>query len=456
MVGDLYLFHEFSNVWIEALIEACKYSPYNTEINYYFLSINPNLTLDIVLKLGIDKNWNFWGISRNRNVTWNMIKENMESENPIPWDASGLSRNPNITWENIKENMVSKNPINWNSHVGCNPNFTWENYKENMTFQNPIPMDPYYLSFNPNITWEHIKENLKSENPIKWNSKGLDLNPNITYENFIENMSLKNRIKWKSYAFPRDLNNIWTHSKLKWLSGSEGLTLDDELPLEFNHNFKIKLEDVKKEPSDYFYQSLRYYDEYNMVCSSLDITWEEVVKDVKSDEPFLKDYRILCWNPNLLWEYYIKRISDENYTFSKLFGGNLYLMGCKIESEKLLSLHDEITPYDVIFDICSNPNPINWNFSLLCANEMRNWKKRFMKERKSVRDAIKKELIEVTSQPGYFFRNVLCKEQIEELGFDHSIVEESALYTVILNHRKLISCACDFKLKESNDSAENL
>ena len=44
----------------------------------------------------MDWNW----ISRNTNITWDIIKANPD----IPWDWEGISWNPNITMDIIRDN----------------------------------------------------------------------------------------------------------------------------------------------------------------------------------------------------------------------------------------------------------------------------------------------------------------------------------------------------------------
>lgn len=49
-----------------------------------------------------------------------------------------------------------------------------------------------------------------------------------------------------------------------------------------------------------------------------------------------------------------------------------------------------------------------------------------------------KDLIEVTSQTGYFFKNVLSQEERDELGISDELLEMSKEYPIQLNHKKLI------------------
>jgi len=53
-----------------------------------------------------NKRLDFYDISRNENITWEIIQENPY----FPWNMSGISRNPNVTWEIIQNHPELK----WN------------------------------------------------------------------------------------------------------------------------------------------------------------------------------------------------------------------------------------------------------------------------------------------------------------------------------------------------------
>jgi hypothetical protein len=50
------------------------------------------------IKDNIDKNWNWYSISRHPNISMEIIKNNPQ----LVWDWHGISQNPNITIEFIK------------------------------------------------------------------------------------------------------------------------------------------------------------------------------------------------------------------------------------------------------------------------------------------------------------------------------------------------------------------
>ena len=77
------------------------------------------------IKENKDKPWDWRCLSRNVNITWDIVQQNPDK----PWHWSILSRNPNITWDIIKQHLDK--PWNW-EHLSQNPNITW-----NMVQQNP-------------------------------------------------------------------------------------------------------------------------------------------------------------------------------------------------------------------------------------------------------------------------------------------------------------------------------
>ena len=56
-----------------------------------------------------DKPWNWVELSRNPNITWDIMEANPDK----PWVWYSLSCNPNITMDNVEANL--NKPWNWNS-----------------------------------------------------------------------------------------------------------------------------------------------------------------------------------------------------------------------------------------------------------------------------------------------------------------------------------------------------
>jgi hypothetical protein len=60
-----------------------------------------------LLELYPDKPWNYYHLSYNPNITWEIVQKFPDK----PWDYDYLSENPNITWEIIQANPYK--PWNW-------------------------------------------------------------------------------------------------------------------------------------------------------------------------------------------------------------------------------------------------------------------------------------------------------------------------------------------------------
>ena len=74
----------------------------NAKWNWAMLSINKNITWEIV-KENMDKPWNWYELSCNENITWEIVKENMDS----PWDWRCLSTNKDMLLSlDDKKNIV--------------------------------------------------------------------------------------------------------------------------------------------------------------------------------------------------------------------------------------------------------------------------------------------------------------------------------------------------------------
>jgi hypothetical protein len=109
-----------------------------------------------------NKPWNWYCISRNSNITWDIIRNNPDK----PWDWNGLSENINITWDIINDNpdKPSLAGRSWN----------WEGISENI-----------------NITWDIIIDN--PDKPWDWN--GISLNE-FNYDSYFKSsFYIKNMTK---------------------------------------------------------------------------------------------------------------------------------------------------------------------------------------------------------------------------------------------------------------------
>lgn len=140
-------------------------------------------------ELFADARIKLWRLSSNPNITWDIIKANLDkkqfkssslSVDPCTnrdkvyfqrgesWHLGYIPLSPNINWDIIQENPDKS----WNWHeVSKHPNITW-----NIIQANPDkPWSWHGISRNPNITWEIIQEN-----PDKpWDWENISENPGI-------------------------------------------------------------------------------------------------------------------------------------------------------------------------------------------------------------------------------------------------------------------------------------
>jgi hypothetical protein len=125
-----------------------------------------------IVKDNLDEDWDFDELSKNSNITWDIIEANPGR----PWDFRYLSKRPNITWDIIEANPDAL----WDfDELLKHPNMTWDIIEA-------IPDEPWdfeSLSINPNITWDIVKAN-----PDKpWNFGWLSANPMfIAKKNYTE------------------------------------------------------------------------------------------------------------------------------------------------------------------------------------------------------------------------------------------------------------------------------
>lgn len=113
--------------------------------HYEFLSENPNIDWDII-KNNRNKPWNHMYLSRNPNITMEIIENNPN----IEWCYYiGLPENPSIT-ASIIRNIVQKYPDKtWSyQELSRNPNMTWDMVYSSSDDNIGKPWDPYMLATN--------------------------------------------------------------------------------------------------------------------------------------------------------------------------------------------------------------------------------------------------------------------------------------------------------------------
>jgi len=157
--------------------------------NWDFISSNPNITWDII-KSNPNLPWNWYYISFNPSITWDIIEENKNKPN-THFDLFGLRYNPNIPWNIMK---------NDNTYLSChssNPSITWKIIRGNLR----LPWNWTGISTNPNITWDIIKDYPH----MPWNWSVIGMNPNITWDIIKDNQ----HIDWNWYYIGKNPNITW-------------------------------------------------------------------------------------------------------------------------------------------------------------------------------------------------------------------------------------------------------
>lgn len=162
-----------------------------------------------------DKNWDWYTISRNIDITVKDILDNLD----LPWSWYSLSENPNISIKDVISSL--DNPLcRWHfPSLALNPNMTIKDisfFQKKYHFTKWDEWSWVNLSKNPNISIEDIQKH--PEFPWSWN--GISQNPNITLE-FIE----KNEyfIDFEVLTFNK-LTRINQHMLLKHLKLPEDIS----------------------------------------------------------------------------------------------------------------------------------------------------------------------------------------------------------------------------------------
>ena len=173
----------------------------NVEVNklcWYSLSINPNITWDLVKKYD-KKPWNWYLLAKHPNISWSIIKNNYNQY----WNNNmwvNISENPNITWDIIINNYN----FMWSwKELSCHPNITFEIIKNNLNCSWSWKL----ISYNPNITWKNILDNPNH----KWYYETLIYNKNIYWDIINNNQKIISFLKTKFY------NIDYLFDKLDWL-----------------------------------------------------------------------------------------------------------------------------------------------------------------------------------------------------------------------------------------------
>jgi len=209
-----------------------------------------------------------WGdISKNPNITWEIIKNNLD----MPWAWFYVTENPNITWEIIKNNP----DMQW--HWRC-------------------------IKRNPNITWDIVKSNL--DIPWDWDSffDEVDLPDDDIYQKYeIEPSYTKSNHFWKNYnAIEEILKFVKEHPEYSWNWEFLSKIVDKELLYKYPDN-DWNWDLISGSPNLSFEYVLEHLDKpwhWNRISLNPSITWE----NIKSNLDKNWDWYNISSNPSITWE----------------------------------------------------------------------------------------------------------------------------------------------------------
>lgn len=93
--------------------------------DWNFAKLSKHVNLNIETVLSIDKDWCWFFVSKNKNVTWDII----EKYPNVKWCWEGISLNPNITFDIVFKNLHK--PWRWEC-LSENPNLTFDIVLQNL------------------------------------------------------------------------------------------------------------------------------------------------------------------------------------------------------------------------------------------------------------------------------------------------------------------------------------
>lgn len=293
-----------------------------------------NNELTKILKAFTNKDWNWYELSRNSNITWEFIQANPNKS----WNQYALSINPNITWEITKEN---KN-IQWDFYgLSFNPNITWEIIQANPNLR--------WSQFSTNITWEIVKDNFNvfSKNGVNEIAKISNLTLEIVYDHPHYN--------WNWYDLLRNPSIITNYSGnpvniIKEIKIPKGL---NSYLQNISANPAITWEIVHANPS--------FKWDWYWISMNDNITWEIISSNSKI--PWNRNN--ILRNPNITWE-----IIQSNMNCIK-----------NMSTKKLHLSNFSYNPNLTLEIIDANPQ-IRWNWQAISENKFKKHPVLITKQRK--------------------------------------------------------------------------
>jgi hypothetical protein len=206
--------------------------------DYVGFSRNPNLTEEILRANDYKWNWNV--IGANKSLNWYYLAEGyidglpisrmQLSEHPVTtwakiclpqvraggrrrgirWDWRGISRNPNMTWEIVADNLNCDWAWNW---LSSNPNIRWEHMAGAMD----LPWDWTWASFNPSIPFGCIYANQTYlGRNINWWWVGVSARDDVTWDDITK--ILDKPLEWSQISAKPSvgLDTILSRPDLPW------------------------------------------------------------------------------------------------------------------------------------------------------------------------------------------------------------------------------------------------
>ena len=169
------------------------------DLDWFEISKHPNINMDCITSHRHFP-WNSKGMSLNSNIPYYIVETHPFTQ----WDYDNLSLNPSIDMFDVRRNLTK--PWSWNN-LSSNPNIYIQFIRKFIDRD----WNWFLLSSNPAITFKMMKEN----NDLPWDPKGISLNPNLTFDDISKNQQIKwdyENLCMNHFTYER---NIFYRKKLK-------------------------------------------------------------------------------------------------------------------------------------------------------------------------------------------------------------------------------------------------
>jgi hypothetical protein len=261
-------------------------------LDWFMISINPNITLDIV-KNNRNLPWDRHGISMNQNITWDVYINNPD----FYWDIDVLTSNPSMSDEIVQRYFQGFNPplIKEEKHLREIMDGHWDCDFQGASSSKITPeiiekywdrLNWFFVSQNEYVSVEFI---ISNRDRYPWVEFYLFQNPNITWdviekhpEGILGNYTDES---WRGFSYNKNLTwgVVKNHPEIPW--AWSGVSKNENITWEI------------------ISQNLSYPWEWNSVSAKSDLSPEFVI-DHPDDFPW--DYEGLLGNPNMTVEIFEK------------------------------------------------------------------------------------------------------------------------------------------------------